>query len=313
MRRLILTLVLTAVACALPSALTPTPPALPNAFTRTPISSPRGPTPTPVEPLEPSVTPVPSAIATATSEAPEAFFTVSILIDVSSEPVPHESLDGVLADASRILVEHTRIAFELIEVVEGIPSSTVSEFAWQYVNGADTVPNGLILFSFGDDDRARTYGGYSFWVLGPAGFQNSYVSPLAGDAHVYVAALHWGHRYARCGYGEAEEPISDVSLGGECFNQSGTPCVEHNGYSFCSSALADLYAQTPTAFLAANIVHEFLHPFGVNGVYDHYGTQQCLEAMGWTSGGWVHSREDAERSAGMCPNVFEAFASSHRP
>jgi hypothetical protein len=244
---------------------------------------------------------------------PEAFFTVSVLVDLRSEPVPRESIGAVIADASRILVEHTGIAFELIEVVEEVPPTTIDEFARQYLAGAATVPNGLILLSFGDDDRARTYGGYSFWVAGPAGFHNPYVSPLAGNAHVYVAVLHWSHRYARCGYGEAEEPISEVSLDGECFNQPGTACVEHNGYSFCSSALADPYAETPTAFLSANIVHEFLHPFGLNGVYDHYGTDQCIEAMGWTGGGWPHSREDAERSAGMCPNVFEAFAASRGP
>jgi hypothetical protein len=244
---------------------------------------------------------------------PEAFFTVSVLVDLRSEPVPRESIGAVIADASRILVEHTGIAFELIEVVEGFSTSTAHAFAGEYLAGAATVPNGVILYSFGDDDRARTHGGYSFWVTGPAGFHNSYVSPVAGDAHVYVAVLHWSHRYARCGYGEAEEPISDVSLDGECFNQPGTACMEHYGYSFCSSALTDPYAETPTAFLSANIVHEFLHPFGVNGVYDHYGTEQCIEAMGWLSSGWTHSREDAERWAGMCPNVFEAFASSRRP
>ena len=298
MRRLILTIAIALLACSLPRALTPTPSA----------------------PFLPSTARMPSPTPISTSEAPtaspplgEAIFTVSVLVDLGSEPVPRELLDTVIADATQILVEHTGIAFELVEVVEGLPPSTIDDYVRQYIAGAATVPNGLILFSFGDDDRARTYGGYSFWIPGPAGFHNTFVSPVAGDAHVYIAVLHWSHHYARCGYGEAEEPISPTSIDGECSNQPGTACVEHNGYSFCSSALGRPYAETPTAFLSANIVHEFLHPFGMNGVYDHYGTQECIETMGWSGGGWTFSHEEAERSVGMCPSVFAALAASYQP
>jgi hypothetical protein len=234
-------------------------------------------------------------------------------VDLASEPIPEAAIDAAVSQASRILEGHTGLVFELLEVVEGRPSSTIDDFARQYVAGATAVPNGLIVFSFGDDDRARTYGGYSFWVPAPSGSHNAFVSPVAGDAHVYIAVLHWSHRYARCGYSETEDQISSVSLDGECMNQPGTACVEHNGYSFCSNALGLPYAETPTAFLSANVVHEFLHPFGQNGVYDHYGTQECIDAMGWSAGGWAFSLDDAQRYAGMCPNVFEAFASAYRP
>lgn len=298
MRRLVSALALTILACSLPSALTPTP--------------------SPPPPSSPAPMPSPTPFATtsgptASPGAPGAVFTVSVLVDLRSEPVPRESLDTVFADASRILFEHTGITFDLIEAVEGTPSSSVDVFARRYLADAAEVPNGLVIFSYGDDDRARTFGGYSFWVPGPAGFHNDFVSPVAGDAHVYVAVLHWSHRYARCGYGEAQEPVSPVSIDGECSNQPGTACVEHNGYSFCSNALGLPYAETPTAFLSANVVHEFLHPFGANGVYDHYGTQECIQAMGWSGGGWTFSHEEAERSVGMCPNVFAALVESYRP
>jgi hypothetical protein len=298
MRRLIPVILLTILACSLPRAFTPTP------------SPPPPSSPAPI----PSPTPFSTTAGpTATPDARGAIFTVSVLVDLGSEPIPLETLDRVLADASQILFEHTGITFGLIEATEGVPTSSVDAFARQYIAEAPAVPNGLVVFSFGDDDRARTFGGYSVWVPGPAGFHNDFVSPVAGDAQVYVAVLHWGHRYARCGYGDTGEPISPVSVDGECSNQPGTACVEHNGYSFCSNALGRPYAETPTAFLSANIVHEFLHPFGVNGVYDHYGTQQCIEAMGWLGGGWVFSHEEAERSVGMCPNVFAALAESYQP
>jgi hypothetical protein len=240
-------------------------------------------------------------------------FTIGILIDTSDEPVPRASLDVALAEADTILLGLTGFRFQVQEVSEVAGGGSMSQIAQSYLARDATPPNGLVIFSFGDEDRARTYGGYSFWTVGPSGFRNSFISPVAGDRHIYVAVLHWSHRYARCGYGDGETPVSSASIDGECFNQPGTACTEHGGYSMCSSAIGDLYASTPTYFVAANIVHEFMHPFGLLGVQDHYGTPECIAAMGWGSSGWTASREEAQHYVGMCPNIFETFASAWRP
>jgi hypothetical protein len=70
-------------------------------------------------------------------------------------------------------------------------------------------------------------------------------------------------------------------------------------------ALNDLYAD-PDYFTACNVVHEFMHPFGSEGNFDHYGTQQRSARTGM-------SQADARRlppfhkSCGMCPDVYGRF------
>jgi len=180
---------------------------------------------------------------------------------------------------------------------------------------ATTIPNGILVFSYGDDDHARIMGGYSFQVPGPAGFRNAFVSPVYGGDKIYVAFIHRSHRYARCGYGDAyaEVPISDTSVGGECRNQPGTACVMYNGYSMCQNAVDNLYASTPTYFAAQAIVHEFMHSFGPNVEYDHYGAPVCKETMGWTDDNWTFSLEESQVYNSMCPYVYDNFVAGYQP
>jgi hypothetical protein len=251
---------------------------------------------------------------TPSTLASTGVFQISVIVDLSSEPVPADALQIALEEANAILLERTGFTFSLIEVVERFPEGSRLLLADQYLDTTTSpIPNGIVILSFGDDDRARTYGGYSTWIAGPEGFHNAFVSPVAGDRHVYLAFLHWGHRYARCGYGDSETPTSATSIDGECRNQPGSACTMHNGYSMCSTMVDDLYASTPTYFVAANIVHEFMHPFGVNGAYDHYGTEDCQSAMGWTPANWTFSNEQALIYVGMCPNVFDRFVAGYRP
>lgn len=261
----------------------------------------------------PSVTTLPTGDTTAEATGAPPSFTLSILVDLNSEPVPADGLATALEEASGLLFERTGFVYEVLEIGEGRPAASIEAWVREYLAGkAPPIPDGVVVFSYGDDGLARSRGGYSFGVPGPAGFVNPFVSPLSGGGSVYVAVLHWSHRYGACGYDEAGNLVSDVSIDGQCRNQPGTACTTHNGYSMCADAVGDAYASTPTYFVAANFTHEFLHPFGLNGNYDHYGTEQCRAAMGWGAE-WVFSLADAEYWLGQCPYLFDSFRSSYRP
>jgi len=271
-------------------------------------------------PASPTASAEPTTAAAPTAEAATAgptgeppTFTIGILIDLDSEPVPAEGLGTALAEASRLLQERTGFIYEVLEVVEGRPAVSIEAWVREYVAGkAPPIPDGVVVFSYGDDGFARERGGYSFGVPAPSGFVNDFVSPEVGGRSVYVAVLHWSHRFAACGYDESGNLASEVAVDGQCRNQPGTACTTHNGYSMCANAVGDAYASTPTYFVAANLTHEFLHPFGMHGNYDHYGTEACRDTMGWGAD-WAFSVADAEYWLGQCPYLFDRFRSSYRP
>ena len=241
-------------------------------------------------------------------------FRVAILIDLNSEPIDHEAARAVVQEASDLLRYQTGFTIDVSDVRDAYLVDTITGMAAAYLEFLTTdLPHGLVIFSYGEDDRARQYGGYVSWVAGFEDFHNEFVSPIVGDQHVYLAVMHWGHRFGECGYGGSDEVQRQTSIGGECRNQPGTACIPNHGYLMCANVLDDLYASTPTYFLAANIVHEFLHPFGTGGNDDHYGTPHCQELMGWTDENWTFSVDEAERFNGQCPNLYAAFDRSYRP
>lgn len=259
--------------------------------------------------------------ATDVSIEPLGVFTLAVIVDTSSELVTRLQAQSVVDDASAILQEHTGFAFTMVDFVEMTPSGQVSTLGSNYIasrNAAD-LPNGIIIFSFGDGDLARTHGGYFITLPGPTGYINEFVSPTFGSDQAYVAINHFSHRYAGCGYGSstAETPVQNTSFNGECRNQDGVACVEHNGYSMCASAVDNLYASTPTYFAASTIVHEFLHPFGPSGVDDHYYTPGCNQAMAEEASlrpySETFSLEEAEYYNGLCPYVYDNFVFGYSP
>ena len=273
----------------------------------------------------PTATAVPDTASPPTSGSPtptlpeltgEAMggFQIAILVDLSSEPVARAAAEAVLQEASALLQYQTGFVFDVIDFRQMERTGTINQMASTYLNTlAPQTPNGLVIFSYGDDGLAKLYGGYSGWVVGPEGYRNTFVSPVAGDQHVYLAVMHWNEQYGECGYGGSDEVVSQTSIGGECRNQPGTACVQQSGYSMCANTVDSLYASTPTYFLAAGIVHEFIHPFGTGTNDDHYGTPHCQEAMGWTDATWTFSVEEAEKFNVQCPNLYAAFDRGYRP
>jgi hypothetical protein len=265
------------------------------------------------------VTQPPALPPTATQSPIRGVFSVTVLVDLDSEPVTQTQAQTVVDEASAILFRLTGFTFEMVDFREVHNLAGMDGIVADYINGNPaTIPNGLLLFSFGDGNAAKLYGGYSFSYTVPDSFQNAFQSPYAPVGSIYVGAMHFSHRFAKCGYGDSDTPVSDVSIGGECRNQPGTSCVQKYGYQICSTSVDDLYASTPTYFLSASFVHEMMHPFGPNGNLDHYWTNECTATM--TTGASqlpynsvTFDGHEANLYVNMCPYVFDNFVDSYQP
>jgi hypothetical protein len=242
------------------------------------------------------------------------FFNVVVIVDTTSEPVTRDQAQSLVSDASNILFGLTPIGVYMTDFREDNNGGAITEIVSRYVSSVSDpslLPNGIIIFSYGDNDFAKQRGGYAITVQGPAGFRNEFNSPIVGSDKLYVGVVHFSHRFAECGYGGTDTIQSAVSIGGECRNQPGIACTMFNGYSMCSTEVNHLYASTPTYFGATTIVHEIMHSFGPNGDYDHFGTVECNRAMGWPDDyfepalGAVYNQ--------MCPFVYENFTASYQP
>jgi hypothetical protein len=250
--------------------------------------------------------------APATSVPVRAYFRVAVVVDKTSEPVSREQAQSLVSDANEIFIERTGFGYEITDFSDDALGGPMSDIVNRYIQAhGSSLPNGIAVLSFGDNDQARLYGGYSYWVQGPPGFRNEFVSPAAGAEQIYIAVIHFSHKYAACGYGGAPNVQSAVSVDGECRNQPGTACVQHNGYSMCANSIGNLYASTPTYFGATTVIHEFLHPFAAGGDKDHYATPECNAKMGWPAG--FFDFIESEYYNGMCPFVYDNFVSSYQP
>jgi hypothetical protein len=174
----------------------------------------------------------------------------------------------------------------------------------EYMTGlAGGHPDGVLALS--DDPTAATFGGYAVAFLVPPPYANRYPTPQ-GDTRAYMAAVHFDHKYSRCGYDESGTVrIADRSANGECRNRAGLTCVNNGRYWQCPDSLEHLYSE-PDRFTACTIVHEFMHPFGSAGNNDHYGTPTCRTRMGMT----LPASQDLrlfQEHCGMCPDVYLQF------
>ncbi|NWF63446.1 MAG: hypothetical protein HXY38_03985 [Chloroflexi bacterium] len=265
------------------------------------------------EPLK-AVTP---ASATASPIPLKGNFTLSILVDLDSEPVTREQAQTLVEEAGGIMTRLTGFNFEMVDFRE--TSGSVDSILQKYFADPNYVrSDGIIIFSYGDSGEAKLYGGYGFARRGPAGFVSRFKSPYVEDNSVYIGVIHFNHRFAVCGYDGNEKPVSAVSIGGECRNQPGTVCVEKYGYQMCSNLVNDLYASTPTYMASSTFVHEMMHSFGESGSMDHYFTPDCTEKMKTVVSKRPYQAEYFDSAEGdfyvnMCPYVFDVFVDSYQP
>lgn len=136
-------------------------------------------TPVPTTPPLPTNTPVP------TTPPVVGNFSWAVIVDLDSEPVTYEEAQELVSQASAILTNLTGFTYTMVDYVEANSPGTVDDLAANYVSDhAGSLPNGIIIFPYGDGDSARTYGGYAYTLPGGAGFVNAFNSPVVGNNRV---------------------------------------------------------------------------------------------------------------------------------
>jgi len=228
-------------------------------------------------------------------------FVVDVIVDQSSFNPYLTEIQEVIKVTDFKLNQLTGVNLELRKVyyLDTLGESTNSyKDSLQYKKILnDKAVNGVIVLT--KEFNTEEQGGFSVAYEFPDycnGFKSKY-----GQNRIYYAYMDWEHKYSICGYKDGEH-ISDISIGGECTNQPGTPCVFNGDYYICENAQENFYSN-PANFMGSLFVHELMHPFGENGKYDHYGINNCPEVS-------ETNLEDAQYYCGLCPNVYDNFKES---
>ena len=246
--------------------------------------------------------------ACSSPPTPAVYFRVAVIVDTTTDPTSREQAEAVLAIANEKLIDLTGIGLQLHEFVEDGSGGSIASLVENYVKHASTLPNGILIFSVGDDDRAKIHRAYAQQIPAPEGFRNAFVSPYLGDGYLYIAVLQFNHRYAACGYAGTDTIQSPVSSGGECPGMDGQVCAKWEGLQVCPAALPFLEGRTILDMAAEPVPHEFMHSFGDKGPDDHYTSEACQQVMGL-----AYDSDKAVTYSDFCPNVYDVFADSYRP
>lgn len=239
--------------------------------------------------------------------APIASFNVAVIVDARSAQTPRADIERVVARASAKLAELRSVGLRITDVRYGLARTTdtdvgVRNLATTYLEEVVAAPPDAIII-LTDDTRAASSGGYSIQLAPKYPLRNRFPSPMpgVGGDRVYLMMVHFDHIFARCGYNDLREHVSDVSIGGECRNRPGTPCIKNGDRWVCDDeSRNDPYADHDT-FTACTIVHELAHSFGTSMlVTDHFGTPECVERLG--AAGTDTPRGD--HYCQMCPDVY---------
>ena len=242
------------------------------------------------------------------SPDPTVYFKVAVIVDTMTDPVSREQAEAVIAFSNEQWIDLTGFGLQLVDFVEDNGGGSIADLVGRYMEGARDLPNGILVFSVGDDDRAKINRAYAQHIPAPDGFKNAFVSPYLGDGYMYVAVLQFNHRYAACGYAGTDTVQSRVSSNGECRGVDGEVCAEWSGMQVCLVALPALEGQTPITMAAEPVIHEYMHSFSDKGQDDHYTSEACRMALGddWDGA-------DVRYYSDFCPMVYDIFADSYTP
>lgn len=241
---------------------------------------------------------------------PPVYFSIAAIVDTTTDEVSEDEVNAILAIAEVSLYELTGFGMQLTSYTRDGRGGTVEEIAQRYIHPQNgDLPNGLLIFSVGDEDRAKLNRGYAQLVQGPEGFRNEFAASDGRSDWIYVAVLYFGYRYAACGYGGEDTIQSAFAIGDECGGLENA-CSEWQGMQVCSQALP--FLTTPPEMNAGVLVHEYMHPFDWEAGPDvHYATEACNEMMGLPADHFDY--EESEFYNGMCPYVYELFIDSYQP
>lgn len=295
--------------------------------TRTLVPSP---TVTPVPTIPPTPTRIPLPVPAAPRPTPKSgqnsqngLFDVVVLVDKRSPDVPRADVTRVFEVAATQMAARTGQWMRLVDVVYGMSRATTGNEYVQMENLAldylkqnpANPPEGIILFT--DTESCRNAGGFSRSIRPGFAFQNEFKSPRpeVGADKVYLAVVEYNHPYAQCGYGTpgGQTRVSPTAINGECRNRTGVTCVPSGDRWTCPNTQNDLYADHDY-FIASIIVHEFIHPFGIDPTdleMDHYGATGCQKRGSFTADQYKALANgdlyEAQLNLGLCPDVFARF------
>jgi len=223
-----------------------------------------------------------------------------VILNATSTPKPDADVLRIFGVADALLAERTGSHMRLLDM-KTVEFDSLADVARTYLNArTGEQPDGMVIWY--EDATAVGSGGYSTTLARPEPYVNRYT----GNNRVFLSAIHYEHKYSRCGYDSTGDiRISERSGNGECRNQSGLTCVDNGRFWECPDARETFYAQ-PDVFTATTIVHEFMHPVGTAGNNDHYGTPTCRDRMGM-SNATANDLTQAQWHCGMCPDVFLRF------
>jgi hypothetical protein len=239
---------------------------------------------------------------------PTIYFKIAVIVDTRTDPVSREEAEAVIAVSNEQWIDLTGFGLQLVDFVEDDSGGSIADLVGRYMQHESDLPNGILVFSVGDDDRAKINRAYAQQIPAPSGFKNAFVSPYLGDGYMYVAVLQFNHRYAACGYAGTDTIQSQVSSHGECRGVDGQACVMWSGMQVCEIALPALEGHTPIDMAAEPVIHEYMHSFSDKGQDDHYFSEACQIALGDNWDG-----EDGGYYSDFCPIVYDIFVDSYRP
>jgi len=253
-------------------------------------------------------------VACSSDPTPEAtsYFKVAVIVDTTSDPVSRGQAEAIIELANAKLIDLTGFGLQLVDFVEEESGGSMESLVEGYMDRHESnLPNGILIFSVGDEDRAKINRAYAQQIPAPSGFRNSFVSPYLGADYMYVAVLQFNHRYAACGYAGTDTHHRSVASNGECRGVDGEACVEWSGMWVCESAQELLEGHTPIDMTTGPVIHEFMHAFSDGGPNDHYGSEACNQVMGWSVD--HYDLEEAEYYNAMCPVVYDNFVAAYQP
>ena len=237
--------------------------------------------------------------------------------DDSSYAAADAEIAGFFAETSEHLFARTCAKIDLLKIWH-VPIATQDDpmapvYALMKQNAALVKQADGFVYFTEKVACSDTYGGCT-WPLNPAnypveisGYCNRFTDLKGENNFLYGSIVDWDHMYARCGYNEQEEKVSDVSFGGECANQAGTKCVQKFDYSFCSNLQNRYYAQSRRMMQMSTVVHEIMHYFGTAGVMDH-NEALCADKYAGTLDDVVCSTGDTgDCFFNICRYTYENF------
>lgn len=210
-------------------------------------------------------------------------FNLLVFFDDASATAADEEINAALLEASEHLYARTCVKLKVLKFwhvknsLDSAKKDTALLDAYPILKqNADLVKkaNGFVYFTE-NASCSNTYGGCAITLtpaqekIGISDYCNTFSNIYGQTGLLYGSYVDWDHMFARCGYNDNEEKVSEKSFGGECQNQNNMSCVKKFDYYMCANLVDEYYAQSRRMMAISSVIHEIMHHYGEKGNYDH--------------------------------------------